>query len=61
MGAIWLATGHTLAGVVCTPLALAGQLVLDIVDCVAGSGATQAVLGVGELVAEDLVVLVLAD
>jgi hypothetical protein len=50
-----------LAGVVCAPLALAGQLVLDIVDCVAGSGAAQAVLGVGELVAEDLVVLVLAD
>lgn len=45
----------------CAPLALASNLVLDIVDGVTGRGATLAVLGIGELVAEDLVVLVLAD
>lgn len=45
----------------CAPLALAGNLVLDIVDGVTGRGAALAVLGIGELVAEDLVVLVLAD
>lgn len=45
----------------CAPLALAGNLVLDIVDGVTGGGAALAVFGIGELVAEDLVVLVLAD
>lgn len=45
----------------CVPLALAGNLVLDIVDSVTRGGAALAVLGIGELVAEDLVVLVLAD
>lgn len=46
---------------VCAPLALTGQLVLDVVDCVAGSGTAHTVLGLGELITEDLVVLVLAD
>lgn len=50
-----------MAGCECAPLALAGELVLDVVDGVAGSGAVEAVLGAGELVAEDLVVLVVAD
>ena len=45
----------------CAPLALTGKLVLDIVDGVTGGDTALAVLGIGELVAEDLVVLVLAD
>jgi hypothetical protein len=44
------------------PLALAGQLVFDVVDSEARSRSAQAVLGLGELVAENLVIrLVLAD
>lgn len=46
----------------CGPLALAGELVFDVVDSEARSRSVQAVLGLGELVAEDLVIrLVLAD
>lgn len=44
------------------PLALAvGQLILDVVHSVAGSGAVHAVLGTGELLTEGLVVLFLAN
>jgi hypothetical protein len=46
----------------CVPLALTtAEVVLNVVDSVPGSGAALAVLGSSELLAENLVVLVVTD